>query len=98
MNITDTEKIVRHIVDAYHSTAKAVHHAENHGNAEFASWMSGDTFDADAAAIMTAYNDGKFENVTEPAVEGLMKRYGASDIYHLTASYFNATGKILKVE
>lgn len=71
--------------------------AERHG-AEMASWMDEDTFDQDADAIEKAYNDGNFENVAQSDVDSLMEKYGASDIYHLVASYFNATGKILNIQ
>lgn len=92
-----TEKIVAHIVESYEKAAKAMEKAQSHG-AEMSSWMDSATFEQDADAIQQAYNDGKFENVKQSDIDSLMEKYGASDIYHLVASYFNATGKILNIE
>ncbi len=94
-----TEKIVRHIVDNYRRAGHAIDKAEERRNSvEYQSWMSPESFESDAEAIETAYRNGEFENVKEADVDRLMEQYSAPDIYHLTASYFNATGKILNVE
>ncbi len=92
-----TEKVVRRIVDDYRKAGREVAKAEFRHD-EKMDLMSPDTFEADADAIETAYEQGKFDTVQESALDGLMEKYGATDIYHLTASYFNATGKILNVE
>lgn len=92
-----TQKIVEHVVDSYRKAGKAMAKAERRG-AEMFSWMDQDTFDQDADAIQQAYADGKFENVKESDLDALMDKYGAADVYHLVASYFNATGKILNIE
>lgn len=94
-----TEKIIRHIVDSYRRAGHAIDKAEERRNSvEYESWMSPEAFESDAEAIETAYQNGEFENVKEADLDRLMEQYSAPDIYHLTASYFNATGKILNVE
>lgn len=93
-----TEKIVKHIVDNYRRAGRAIDKAEERRDTEYQSWMSPESFENDAEAIETAYEKGEFDTVKEADVPKLMEQYSAPDIYHLTASYFNATGKILKVE
>lgn len=92
-----TKKIVDRIVSNYRKAGRAMGKAERR-NGELQSWMNQSTFDTTADAIQEAYDNGNFDNVPESEVDALMTKYGASDIYHLTASYFNATGKILNVE
>ena len=92
-----TEKIVNRIVDDYRRAAKTVAQAERRHDQEM-DLMTPSSFEADAEAIQTAYDQGKFEDVAADDVQSLMEKYGATDIYHLTASYFNATGKILNVK
>ncbi|MCI9054403.1 MAG: hypothetical protein HFJ87_04575 [Muribaculaceae bacterium] len=92
-----TKKVVEHIVDNYRKAGKAMGRTEER-NGQLASWMTKDTFDDTADKIQGAYDAGDFDNVPESEVDALMDKYGASDIYHLTASYFNATGKILNIE
>lgn len=93
----NTKKIVEHIVDSYRKAGKAMAKAQSHGG-DMSSWMDQDTFDNDADAVEQAYKEGKFENVPASDVDSLMDKYGASDVYHLVASYFNATGKILNIQ
>lgn len=93
----DTKKIVEHIVDSYRKAGKAMAKAQSRGG-EMSSWMDQDTFDNDADAIQQAYADGKMENVPADQLDSLMGKYGASDVYHLVASYFNSTGKILNFQ
>ncbi len=94
----DTKKIVSHIVDSYRKAGHALEKAERHNGGEISSWMDQDVFDRDADAIQTAYDEGKFDDVDASQVDSLMEKYGASDVYHLVASYFNATGKILNIQ
>lgn len=100
MNTTkyDTKKIVDHVVDSYRAAGKALEKAERHNPDDMSSWMNQDVFDEDADAILNAYNEGKFDDVDASQLDSLMEKFGASDIYHLMASYFNATGKILNVK
>lgn len=91
-----TQKVVEHIVNSYRKAGKAIGRAQRHG-AEMSSWMDSDTFDSTADAIQEAYDKGEFENVDENKVSQMMDEYGAPDLYHLTATYFNKTGKILNV-
>lgn len=92
----DTKKVVDHVVDSYRKAGKAMAKAERR-NDDLSSWMNQDVFDQDADAILDAYNAGKFDNVDASQLDSLMDKFGAADIYHLMASYFNATGKILNV-
>lgn len=94
----NTQKIVDHIVDSYRKAAKAMEKAERHNGGEISSWMDQDVFDNDADAIQSAYDEGKFDDVDVSQLDSLMEKYGASDVYHLVASYFNATGKILNIK
>lgn len=92
-----TEKVVARIVDDYRSAGRTIAKAQRR-RAQQMDMMDSDTFDADADAIQAAYDQGKFDTVPESELPSMMEKYGATDIYHLTASYFNATGKILNVE
>ena len=92
-----TQQIVEKIADDYRRAGKALHHAAE-PNGATAGFMNQANMDADAAAIETAYRDGRIDNVPAADLDKLMAQYGASDIYHLTASYFASTGKILNVE
>ena len=94
----DTKKIVDHVVDSYRQAGKALEKAERHNGGVMASWMNEDTFDEDADAILDAYNQGKFDDVDASQIDSLMEKYGAQDVYHLMASYFNATGKIINIK
>lgn len=95
MSYPSTEKIVSRVVKNYRSAGKALAHAESHEGT--ISWMNQDTFDDTADAIQGAYDSHNFADVPASEVDGLMEKYGATDIYHLFASYFNATGKILNI-
>ena len=92
-----TQKVVEKVVDSYRKAGKLMAKAERN-NMELNSWMNQDTFDDTADAIEAAYNAGKFDNIPESELDELMEKYGATDIYHLLASYFNKTGKIINVE
>lgn len=92
-----TQQIVERIADDYRRAGKALAHAAEH-NGGAAGFMNQANMDADAQAIEAAYQAGNFENVPASDLDKLMEQYGASDIYHLTASYFTSTGKILNVE
>lgn len=96
MNYPSTQKIVDYIVNNYRKAGKAMAKAASR-NGALASWMSQDSFDETANNIEAAYNEGKFEDVDSSTLEKLFTKYGASDIYHLVASYFNSTGKILRL-
>lgn len=90
-----TQQVVEKIADDYRKAAKAIGHA-SHGDA--VGFMNPAVMEEDATAILDAYNEGKIQNVSADELSKLMDQYGASDIYHLTATYFNSTGKILNVE
>lgn len=92
-----TQKVVEKVVDSYRKAGKLMAKAERN-NMELNSWMNQDTFDDTADAIEAAYNAGNFDNIPESELDELMEKYGATDIYHLLASYFNKTGKIINVE
>ncbi|MDE6301163.1 MAG: hypothetical protein K2M19_05565 [Muribaculaceae bacterium] len=92
-----TQQIVEKIADDYRRAGKALAHAAER-NGGMSGFMNQANMDADAEAIMAAYNAGNFENVPASDVDKLMEKYGSADIYHLTASYFTSTGKILNVE
>lgn len=96
MNYPSTQKIVDYIVKSYRQAGKAMAKAASR-NGTISSWMSQDSFDETATNIQEAYNEGKFEDVDSSTLEKLFTKYGASDIYHLVASYFNSTGKILRL-
>lgn len=97
MKTLTTQQIVEKIADDYRQAGKALEHAARH-NGGMAGFMNEANMDADATAIEAAYTAGNFENVSAADLDKLMKQYGVSDIYHLTASYFTATGKILNVQ
>ena len=97
MKKESTEQIVAKIADDYRRAGKALAHAAAH-NGGSAGFMNQANMDADATAIEAAYKAGNIKNVPASDLDTLMEKYGASDIYHLTASYFASTGKILNVE
>lgn len=92
-----TQKVVEKVVDSYRKAGKMMAKAERN-NTELNSWLNQDTFDSTADAIEAAYKEGKLDNVPQSELDELMEQYGATDIYHLLASYFNKTGKIINVE
>lgn len=92
-----TKKVVEKLVDNYRKAGKAMGRTERKVG-ELSSWMDQSTFDNTADKIQAAYDAGEIDTVPEADLDKLMDQYGATDIYHLTASYFNATGKILSVE
>lgn len=96
MSTPTTQKIVEQIIKDYRTAGKALAKAEQR-RGPLSSWMDRDTFDDDADKLQAAYDAGEFEDIDATRLNELMEKYGAPDIYHLTASYFNNTGKILRV-
>lgn len=96
MKYPTTEKIVKYIVDSYRKAGRAMGKSERR-NGQLSSWMNQNTFDETADRIEAAYDRGEIDNVDESQLDDLYKKYGDSDIYHLAASYFNKTGRILNV-
>lgn len=94
----DIKKIVDHIVNSYRKAGRALEKGRRRNGGDMSSWMDQDVFDKDADAIQAAYDEGKFDDVEASQVDALMEKYSASDVYHLVASYFNATGKILNIQ
>lgn len=97
MKRPSTQKIVEHIIHDYQLAARAMGKVEEKHPQADGSFLNPDNLSQDATNIEVAYDKGLFDDVTPDKVEGLMEKYGAVDIYHLTASYFNATGHILNV-
>lgn len=96
MKTPSTQKVVEHIVNDYRRAGKVLARTAEHvGTTGF---MTEDSMDADADAIEAAYQAGKFDTIPASELDSYMEKYGATDIYHLTATYFTQTGKILKVE
>lgn len=95
MKYPSTKKIVEHIVKDYETASRAMGKvAREHPDAE-GSFLNADNLEEDAVSIQTAYDKGLFDEITPEQLDALMAKYGATDIYHLTASYFNSTGRIL---
>lgn len=94
-NLPSTRDIVEKLADDYRRAAKQMGHHRSNPNAP--SWLDPDTFTKDADALEQAWKDGKTHDVPAPQLPELMEKYGATDIYHLTATYFNDTGQILQV-
>lgn len=97
MHLPSTKKVVDHIVKDYETAARAMNKVmDRHPDTE-GSFLNSDNLDADAVSIQDAYDKGLFDDITPEQLQPLMEKYGAVDIYHLTASYFNSTGHILNV-
>lgn len=99
MKYPSTQKIVDRIVKSYRQAGRAVSKAARRNDGQMSSWMTQNTFDRTADSIEAAYENGQFENVSdENRLNSLFEKFGAGDIYHLVASYFNSTGKILNLQ
>ncbi|MCM1033102.1 MAG: hypothetical protein NC405_05020 [Odoribacter sp.] len=99
MKYPSTKKIVNRLVSNYQQAARAISKAERRNDGEMSSWMTPESFEQTAESIESAYENGNFENVSdESQLQKLFDKFGAADIYHLAASYFNSTGKILNLQ
>lgn len=97
MKFPSTDKVVKHIVDAYRDAAKMLSNAETRNTDNAPTFLSPGSYVNTADEIEAAYKAGKIETVTADQAEKMMQSTGAPDIYHLVASYFNTNGKILSV-
>lgn len=97
MSTPTTKQIVDKLIDDYRRTASVLRRTHRRQDTP-ATWMNGNVFDKDADDLADAFKAGKFHPVSAADVPELEQKYGAQDIYHLTATYFNATGEILQVQ
>lgn len=99
MKYPSTKKIVDYIVDSYRKAGRTLAKAARRNDSESDTWLQPSSFDTTADAIESAYEKGDFEDVKdESQLKSLFDKYGDTDIYHLVASYFNSTGKILNLQ
>lgn len=97
MKFPSTDKVVKHIVDAYRDAAKMLNNAESRNTDNTPTYLSPGSYINTADEIEAAYKAGKVETVTAAEAEKMMETTGATDIYHLVTNYFNTNGKILSV-